>query len=348
MTHGPRRRRPFRSLARTSHLLLAVTVAAMFVAGCGGSDATTAASSGSPGQESPSVTASSSPGGASAATEPVRTTPIGVTVTGDVGDKPALTVPSGPAPTTLLTEVLVAGSGPVVAKGQTLVVDYLGQTWKPKAAPSGDAAGEPNVFDNSYDRGAPAGFPIGVGRVIKGWDTALVGQKVGSRVLLSVPPEQAYGTDAKGHELGGQTLLFVVDLLGSLGADVAADGAAVTKVPDGFPKVSSTPGKEPAITSVAGVSVPEQSRSTLLVTGAGAAISPTSALALQLVQTDTATGKQTQKTWGGNGIQLVPAEDVLNLATALQDQKVGSRALVVTADQGSGSNVLIIDVVAQF
>ena len=130
----------------------------------------------------------------------------------------------------------------------------------------------------------------------------------------------------------------MVDVLGALDRRTAAEGVGVTDVPAGFPEVTSMPGKEPAMTSVAGVSVPKQSRSTLLVTGAGASRStPTATLALQLVQTDTATGQQTQKTWGGNGIELVPAEDVLSLATALQDQKVGSRALVVTADRATAA-----------
>ncbi len=346
MTPGPRRERPGRSLSQLCRLLLPVTAAAILLAGCGGSatatDSAAASGSGSSAQGAPSAGASSSPAAVAAATDPVRTTAIGVSVTGDVGDKPALTVPSGKAPTELTTEVLVAGTGPVVTKSETVVVDYLGQTWTP-------VSGEVNIFDNSYDRGAPAGFPIGVGKVIEGWDVALVGQKVGSRVLLSVPPEQAYGTDPNGgNGLGGQTLLFVVDVLGALDPQAAAEGVGVTDVPAGFPEVTSVPGKEPEVTSVAGVSVPKESRSTLLVTGAGEPIDPAATLALQLVQTDTATGQQTQKTWGGAGIELVPAESVLSLATALQGQKVGSRALVVTADTGNGSGVLIIDVVAQY
>ena len=72
--------------------------------------------------------------------------------------------------------------------------------------------------------GAPLEFPLGVGMVIQGWDEGLVGQKVGSRVLLVIPAEQAYGEapeDTEGatappaHELAGETLVFVVDILGA-------------------------------------------------------------------------------------------------------------------------------------
>ncbi|MFK5635491.1 MULTISPECIES: FKBP-type peptidyl-prolyl cis-trans isomerase [unclassified Ornithinimicrobium] len=107
-------------------------------------------------------------------------------------------------PTELVVQPLVEGEGAEVKAGQTIKVHYTGVTF---------ADGE--GFDNSYDRGTPAEFPIGVGQVIPGWDEGLVGQTVGSRVLLVIPAELAYGTDAEAHELGGQTLVFVVDILGA-------------------------------------------------------------------------------------------------------------------------------------
>ena len=50
--------------------------------------------------------------------------------------------------------------------------------------------------------------------MIKGFEAALVGQKVGSSVLVVIPPEYAYGTDPNAHELGGQTLVFLLDIEG--------------------------------------------------------------------------------------------------------------------------------------
>ena len=95
------------------------------------------------------------------------------------------------------------GSGDTVEAGNTIVVNYLGQLWGG------------GIFDNSYDRGAPIDFPIGVGAVIGGWDQGLVGQQVGSRVLLSIPPHHGYGSRGVPQAgIGGDdTLVFVVDIL---------------------------------------------------------------------------------------------------------------------------------------
>jgi FKBP-type peptidyl-prolyl cis-trans isomerase 2 len=128
------------------------------------------------------------------------------TVTGGAGVAPTVKIPDSDAPGTLQVKTLIQGNGPVVAKGQTLVAQYHGVLWR---------GGK--VFDSSWQRGAPASFPIGVKQVIPGWDTGLVGQKAGSRVLLVVPPKDGYGS--KGSPQGGikgtDTLVFVVDVLGS-------------------------------------------------------------------------------------------------------------------------------------
>ena len=105
----------------------------------------------------------------------------------------------------LLDTTLIKGEGPVVEKGQTIAVDYLGQVYDAK-----------KPFDESYSK-EPTSFPIGTGEVVPGWDKALVGQTVGSRVILSIPPEHGYGE--KGNEQAGikgtDTLFFVVDILGA-------------------------------------------------------------------------------------------------------------------------------------
>lgn len=109
-----------------------------------------------------------------------------------------------PEPSGKLREaVLVAGDGETVEKGQTIAVDYLGQVY-----------GAEQPFDESYTK-QPTAFPIGVGGVVKGWDQALVGQTVGSRMMLAIPPELGYGK--QGNEGAGikgtDTLYFVVDIL---------------------------------------------------------------------------------------------------------------------------------------
>jgi len=127
------------------------------------------------------------------------------TASGSFGDKPVITFPDTPAPQDLGVEPLVLGEGDVVEAGDEIEVNYLGQVWGGR------------VFDSSYDRGAPVRFPIGVGAVIQGWDEALVGASVGSRVLISIPPELGYGPAGMPRAgIGGtDTLVFVVDVLGT-------------------------------------------------------------------------------------------------------------------------------------
>jgi peptidylprolyl isomerase len=126
---------------------------------------------------------------------------------GAPGQAPTIKIPSGSAPSTLQVKTLIQGTGKAVAKGQTLIGQYDGVLWRTG-----------KEFDSSFKHGAPAGFPIGVGQVIPGWDKALVGQKIGSRVLLVVPPKEGYGS--KGAPPAGikgtDTLVFVVDILGAV------------------------------------------------------------------------------------------------------------------------------------
>lgn len=265
----------------------------------------------------------------------------GVTATGEFGEKPTLTIPSGEPPAELVVETLKAGDGAVVEKGDTLVANYLGQTWKPKD-------GQPNIFDNSYDRKQPVGFPIGNGSVIKGWDDGLVGQKIGSRVLLTIPPGQAYGeTASDSNELAGQNLVFVVDIVDSLGTDLAAEGDEVEPSAAGLPQVTSKSGAKPAFGSTSGVKPGKTAQSGLLVKGKGEPIDPNKVLALQIIQAD-ASGKVGQDTWG-KGVQIVPAKDVLAVADALKGQPVGSRVVAVTPEaEGNPGVLLILDVVGQY
>src|ERR1019366_2618708 len=93
------------------------------------------------------------------------------TVKGGFGTKPTITFPNASPPSALQQKVLHQGSGPVIQKGDLLIANFVGQIWRGK------------VFDSSF--GQPiAGFPIGVGDVVPGWDKTLVGKRVGSRVLL--------------------------------------------------------------------------------------------------------------------------------------------------------------------
>ncbi|WP_139416103.1 FKBP-type peptidyl-prolyl cis-trans isomerase [Agromyces laixinhei] len=118
------------------------------------------------------------------------------------GEPPVVTLPATDPSTELQMKVLEEGDGDEVQDGDNVTVQYQGISW---------TTGE--IFDQSYTRGEPATFPTD--GVIQGFGAALVGQKVGSKVIVTIPPELAYGTDAAAHELGGQTLVFLVEIEGT-------------------------------------------------------------------------------------------------------------------------------------
>ncbi|HEX2896197.1 MAG TPA: FKBP-type peptidyl-prolyl cis-trans isomerase [Marmoricola sp.] len=119
-------------------------------------------------------------------------------------DKPEIDFPDGPPPTDLEITDITEGSGPEATAGSTVSVHYVGVA---------HSTGE--EFDASYNRGAPLDFRLGVGQVIAGWDQGVQGMKVGGRRKLVIPPHLGYGDRGAGGVIKpGETLIFVVDLLG--------------------------------------------------------------------------------------------------------------------------------------
>jgi peptidylprolyl isomerase len=92
-------------------------------------------------------------------------------------------------------------------QGKTAVVHYTG--WLSEGGAKG------KKFDSSVDRGQPFEFPVGAGRVIKGWDEGVASMKVGGKRTLIVPPEMGYGARGAGGVIPpNATLIFDVELLG--------------------------------------------------------------------------------------------------------------------------------------
>ncbi|GCD21937.1 FKBP-type peptidyl-prolyl cis-trans isomerase [Cellulomonas algicola] len=114
---------------------------------------------------------------------------------------PSITPVGGAAPTTLVTQPLITGTGKVVEEGDFVTVKYTGWLW------------DGTQFDSAWEKGEPFEFQAGAGAVIQGWDTGVQGQPVGSQVLLVVPPDQGYGDQEQGSIPAGSTLVFVVDIL---------------------------------------------------------------------------------------------------------------------------------------
>ena len=119
-------------------------------------------------------------------------------------DKPEIDFPEGTPPTDLEVTDITEGSGAEATAGSTVSVHYVGVA---------HSTGE--EFDASYNRGTPLDFRLGVGQVIAGWDQGVQGMKVGGRRKLVIPPHLGYGDRGAGGAIKpGETLIFVVDLLG--------------------------------------------------------------------------------------------------------------------------------------
>ena len=116
-----------------------------------------------------------------------------------------VTMPAGAAaPTSLVVQPLIAGTGAELTQGQTVRVNYTGVLWKDGSVFDSSSTRDPGYFE----------FQLGGGNVISAWDNGLKGQKVGSRVMLIVPPADGYGATGSPPKIAGDdTLVFVVDIL---------------------------------------------------------------------------------------------------------------------------------------
>lgn len=294
------------------------------VAGCGGdsTDEPTTAGSASP---SPS-SASPSPSGSTTNDSQAGALPK---VTGDFGETPTIDVPDVDPPDDLVVKVLSEGNGPKVKAGQFLVADYMGVRWD---------GGE--TFDASFDRG-PAGFSIGVGAVIPGWDHGLVGVPIGSRVLLVAPPDEAYGDNPPAESIkAGDTLVFVVDIIATHPTDQTAKGEPAPTEDDSLPAISITP-REPEIVIPKG-SPPRQLVAMPVVVGDGPKVKKGQTVVVQYKGVIWRNGKEFDSSWTRKApvaLQIGVGGVISGWDKGLVGETVGSRILlVVPPKDGYGSD----------
>jgi peptidylprolyl isomerase len=132
---------------------------------------------------------------------PVAPTPGFPTVKDDPKTgEPSITIPKADPPTQTQIAVLKQGAGDVVQPGDTVTVQYKGVLWR-----------NGQMFDSSWSRGQVASFQTT--GVVKGFEKALEGQKVGSQVIAIVPPADGYGSAGSGEIKATDTMVFVIDIL---------------------------------------------------------------------------------------------------------------------------------------
>ncbi|MGA4847836.1 FKBP-type peptidyl-prolyl cis-trans isomerase [Streptomyces sp. G5(2025)] len=298
---------------RRRSLLLAVPAGLLTLAGCGDDKADKAKSKPS---DSPTNSPSAAP------TAKIVAGPLPEITKGTkFGQKPTVAKGPGKASSDLAVKTLIEGKGKEVAKGDYLQADYLGQIWATA-----------KVFDNSYDRGKPSVFPIGVGQVIPGWDQALVGKKLGSRVELAIPPKMGYGTEGNKQAgiKGSDTLVFVVDLVGTFNGKSSVKGKEVAQSNKDLPKVgTNTDGKAPSI-DVPKTDAPEKLVASYILEGDGDELKETDGVLCQYRGVLWADGKEFDSSYkNGQPVQFQLAQVVKGWAQGLTGKKVGSRVLVV-------------------
>lgn len=197
-----------------------------------------------------------------------------VEVLGNFGDRPTVRFPGGAPSGGLRFTELMTGTGAEIGGNDLVVAQYTAHVWD----------GEDNrLLASSFNQGAPASFPLN--QTITGVGKALRGHKVGSRVVASVPPEEAYGPNPPGGMTAEDELVYVVDVLGTFPPSAAGKGGS--GVLDGV-EITGASGERPVI-SLPGGAPPAGLRSRILRRGAGAA---TRAGQLLVVQYE-------GKVWGG-------------------------------------------------
>jgi FKBP-type peptidyl-prolyl cis-trans isomerase len=186
------------STARQRATLAAAALGATIViAGCGSGGSSTITVGNENASDSALIKAGEA--SASASTSTTAKTPT----SGPLATEPKVTPPSGAPPTKLVTKDLIAGTGPEAKAGETVTVNYVGVLYK---------GGK--EFDASWKRHEPFSFPLGQGKVIKGWDQGIPGMKVGGRRELIIPADLAYGATGSPPTIPPNApLVFVVDLL---------------------------------------------------------------------------------------------------------------------------------------
>lgn len=311
---------------------LLVAVPLVLLAACGGDTPGTVVNTSPTGDiVGPATPAATTVGTAAAAEMP--------TATGAFGEKPTITFPGDTPPPGLQRQILVEGDGAEVQTGDQLVANYLGVVW-----------GGTTPFDNSYDRGEPSIFQIGIGNVVSGWDVGLVGMKVGSRVLLTLSPSDGYGTAGRAPDISGtDTLVFVIDIVDSLGkARFGQADAAVEPQDPALPQVGGEIGGVPTLTIPAGLAEPTEVSTTVIARGTGAAVTDGDLYAQYGVYDWQ--GVQQVATWEDQGPQQITlSADVPELA-GLVGLPLGTRVLLqVPANETNGSpaSAIVMDLVYQ-
>ncbi|MEU6508126.1 FKBP-type peptidyl-prolyl cis-trans isomerase [Streptomyces sp. NPDC046942] len=301
-------------MRRRSLLLAAVPAGLVTLSACGDNKSASSKASASP---TPSVSTAPPP-------KIVEGPLPAITAGTKFGEKPTVAKGTGEPSKNLAVKTVIAGSGRTVAENDFIQANYLGQIW--------DTA---KVFDNSYDRKSPLVMQLAQGSIIDGWRYALTGKKTGSRIQIAVPPTWGYGTsgNAQAGIKGTDTLVFVIDLIGSFNSKSSAHGKAVAQTDAALPKVATdTDGNVPKVT-IPKTAPPKKLVSEYVLEGDGAELKADQAVLCQFQGLVWDSGKTFERTYGSGRLAQFSLQQmqqtVKGLALGLTGKKIGSRVLIV-------------------
>ncbi|NUS18111.1 MAG: FKBP-type peptidyl-prolyl cis-trans isomerase [Streptomyces sp.] len=300
---------------RRRSVLLAVPALMLTAAGCGKDS-----KSGSAASKSPS--ASESPTASASATPKTVSGPLpDITAGTAFNTKPTVAKGTGTPSKQLAVKTVIPGSGPAVASGDYVQVNYLGQIYS-----------SAKVFDTSYGK-QPYTTQIGAQKVIPGWDQGLIGAKANSRVMLGIPPALGYGSSGNPQAgiTGTDTLVFVVDVLTVYTGRSSAKGKLVAQDDANLPKVgTNVDGLAPSIT-VPKVKAPTKLVSNYVIEGDGAAVKGSDTLLVQYKGVLWNGGKEFDSSYSRKQLTDFPLTGVIpGWTQGLTGKKVGSRVMLVT------------------
>src|SRR5215475_7486652 len=246
-----------------------------------------------------------------------------VTVSGAFGKNPTIAIPAHKAAKTLTVKTVIHGTGPVLGKTDAFVGNYAIYIW---------SGASHRLAQSSFTMHEPTLF---AGQLLPGLEKALIGQKMGSRVLAVIPPKDAFGSSGNPQVgiKGTDTLVFVVDLIKSFKGNASASGQQVSSGGGGLPKVTATTGAAPTIKVPSG-KPPAKLVTKVLVKGSGPAVQAKQTVVVQYVGVLWRNGKVFDASWkrdqpfsfiiGSSPSQVIPGWD-----KGLVGQTVGSRVMLV-------------------
>ena len=340
-------------MRRTSLTLTALAAAAcLALAGCSGSSSSSASASKAAASETP-VPAATAPVDCSTLTIDSDSKSLPA-VGGDAGKQPTVTwKKDAQAPKNLTVKTLTKGNGAEIDAAGVVKANYTGWQW--------DGT---DPFDTSFKSGAPVTFPLG--NVIQGWKCGLAGHHVGDRVVMSIPPELAYGNKAaqdaqaggaqqQGQQNPAGTLVFVVEIVDGVSGKISGGSASATMegeeaVSQRGITISGELGQPAKLSIGADAAQPAKSEVIVLARGSGPAIKESSTAVMNIAG-NYWDGSQPSNTWEQHAAESINMAQAQQSVPGLIGVPEGSRIVVLMPpvqatgqQQGVPASAYVMDV----